>query len=134
MTPDEVNARIAGFFPDTMGMRFTVCEPRRIVAELTVTRALCTIPGVMHGGAIMALADTVGAYGTAANLTGGKGTTTMESQTNFFAAAREGETVTAEATPLHLGGRTHVWETAIRGADGRLIAKVTQTQYVLDPR
>ena len=134
MTPDEANARITGFFAGAMGLRFTILEPKRVVAELVVTRELCTIPNVMHGVAIMAFADTVGAYGTVLNLADGQGTTTLESKTNFFAAGREGETVTAEATPLHIGRRTHVWETAIRGADGRLLAKVTQTQYVLDAR
>ena len=79
MTPDEANARITGFFAGAMGLRFTILEPKRVVAELVVTRELCTIPNVMHGGAIMAFADTLGAVGTFMNLPEGARTTTIES-------------------------------------------------------
>lgn len=133
MTPEQYQARFAGFFPDTIGLRITVAEPERVVGVITVSPGHCTVPNVMHGGAIMALADTVGAVGTSLNLRPGQGTTTLESKTNFFAAGREGETVTAESTPLHRGRRTQVWETVVRGADGRVLAKVTQTQFVLEP-
>jgi uncharacterized protein (TIGR00369 family) len=88
----------------------------------------------MHGGAIMAFADTLGAMATSLNLQPGYGTTTMESKTNFFAPGVEGTTVRAETTPLHRGRRTHTWQTRILGADGRLLALVTQTQMVLEPR
>jgi uncharacterized protein (TIGR00369 family) len=129
-----VNERLRGFFPDFIGVRVTVAEPDHVVAEFDVTRDRCTVPGVMHGGAVMALADTLGGVATSLNLPPGHGTTTLESKTNFFAPGVEGTTVTAECTPLHRGRRTMVWETRVLGADGRLLAKVTQTQMVLEPR
>lgn len=133
-TVRSVQARIDEFFPGTLGVRITSAAPDRVTAEVDVTRGLCTVPGVMHGGAVMALADTLGAVGTTLNLQPGYGTTTIESKTNFFAPGVEGTTVSAECTPLHRGRRTMVWETRVLGADGRLLAKVSQTQMVLDPR
>jgi uncharacterized protein (TIGR00369 family) len=126
--------RLNGFFPGLLGIRLVSAEPDRIVAEVEVRREICTIPGVMHGGAVMAVADTLGAVGTSLNLRPGQGTTTIESKTNFFGPGVEGTTVTAESIPLHRGGRTHVWETVLRGENGKVIAKVTQTQMVLEPR
>jgi 1,4-dihydroxy-2-naphthoyl-CoA hydrolase len=122
-----------------------------VVGEMTVREALCTRPAVLHGGAIMAFADTLGAAATILNLpdfgaAGGSGTTTpgtttpgtttpgtttIESKTNFIAAAPLGARVTGEATPLHRGRRTMVWQTRVTTADGRLVALVTQTQLVL---
>lgn len=131
---EQTQQRVAGFFPETLGIRFITVEPKRVVAEIDVRRELCTVPGIMHGGAVMAVADTLGAVGTVQNLKEGQGTTTMESKTNFFGPGIEGSTITAEAIPLHIGGRTHVWETTIRNASGKMIAKVTQTQMVLEPR
>ncbi|MGD9935747.1 MAG: PaaI family thioesterase [Dehalococcoidia bacterium] len=130
----DVQRRIAEFFPGTIGVRITEALPERVVAEIDVTRGLCTVPGVMHGGAVMALADTLGGVATTLNLQPGFGTTTIESKTNFFAPGVEGTTVTAECVPLHRGRRTMVWETRVLGADGRLLAKVTQTQMVIEPR
>jgi uncharacterized protein (TIGR00369 family) len=131
---DDANERIREFFPGTIGVVITEAAPERVVAQIEVTRGHCTVPGVMHGGAIMALADTLGGVATSLNLQPGYGTTTIESKTNFFAPGVEGTTVTAECTPLHRGRRTMVWETRVLGADGRLVAKVTQTQMVLEPR
>ena len=109
-------------------------EPERVVAELEVRDDHCTTPGIMHGGAIMAFADTLGGAATALNLPPGAGTTTIESKTNFFAAARPGETIRADCTPLHRGRRTMVWQTRILSPEGRLLALVTQTQMVLEPQ
>ena len=93
---------------------------------------MCTRPPVLHGGAAMALADTLGATATVLNLPdGANGTTTIESKTNFVAPAPLGSTVTAECTPGHRGRRTMVWQTRIANAEGRLVAMVTQTQMVL---
>jgi uncharacterized protein (TIGR00369 family) len=117
--------------PRWMGLTVTVAEPERVVAELTIREDLCTLGEIAHGGAIMAFADTVGAIGTMVNLREGQGTTTVESKTNFFAASPIGMRLIAEATPLHRGRRTQVWETRISNEQGRLIAKVTQTQMVL---
>ena len=110
---EDANERIREFFPGTIGVRITAAEPDRVVAEIDVTRGHCTVPGVMHGGAIMALADTLGGVATSLNLQPGFGTTTIESKTNFFAAGQEGSTVSAECTPLHRGRRTMVWETRV---------------------
>ena len=118
-------------FAELMGIEFTQAAPDRVVAELTVRDDLCTRPAVMHGGAIMAFADTLGGVGTFLNLPEGAGTTTIESKTNFIAAAPVGTRVIAEATPLHRGRRTMVWQTRITTSEGRLIALVTQTQLVL---
>lgn len=117
--------------PAWLGLTVTVAEPDRVVAELTVREELCTSGSIMHGGAIMAFADTVGAIGTIVNLSEGQGTTTLESKTNFFAGSPVGTKLIAEATPLHRGRRTQVWETRIANEQGRLVAKVTQTQMVL---
>ena len=123
-------------FAELMGIEFTHADPDRVVAELSVRQELCTRPGVLHGGAIMAFADTLGAAGTILNLPGygtpgGAGTTTIESKTNFIAAAPLGTRVTGEATPVHRGRRTMVWQTRITTAEGRLVALVTQTQLVI---
>jgi len=117
--------------PRWLGLSIIVATTDCIVAELTVREELCTSGSIMHGGAIMAFADTVGALGTIANLREGQGTTTIESKTNFFAGSPIGTRLIAEATPLHRGRRTQVWETRITNAEGRLMAKVTQTQMVL---
>lgn len=131
---EQNQQRISEFFPGLLGIKFVTIEPDRVVAEIEVRRELCTVPGVMHGGAVMAVADTLGAVGTTQNLRPGQGTTTMESKTNFFGPGVEGTKVTAESIPLHRGGRTQVWETTLRNASGKMIAKVTQTQMVLEPR
>jgi uncharacterized protein (TIGR00369 family) len=110
-----------------LGMRFVEVTPERVVAELEIREEVCTLGGSIHGGTLMALADTVGAVGTLA--TGAK-TATAESNTNFFAAARAGK-VRAEATPLHKGRRTHVWQTRITDEAGKLLSLTIQTQMIL---
>lgn len=118
-------------FPDLMGVEVLSADKTRVSARLLVRADLCTSGRILHGGAIMAFADTLGAIGAFLNLPDGAGTTTVESKTNFFAAAREGETITGEATPLHIGRRTSVWQTRLTRPDGKLLALVTQTQLVL---
>ena len=119
-------------FPGLLGLRLRELAPERVLAELTVRPDLCTTGGVLHGGAIMAFADTLGAVGTVLNLPAGKRTTTTDSSTKFIAAARVDTVVTAESMALHRGRTTMVWQTSIRNADGKLCAVVTQTQLVLD--
>jgi 1,4-dihydroxy-2-naphthoyl-CoA hydrolase len=128
---DDLQKSTHGLFPEVMGIRFLTATPEEVRAEMDVTRAMCTLPGRMHGGAIMAFADTLGAYGTALVLTDGAGTTTIESKTNFFASGVEGKKVIGTATPLHRGRSTTVWQTRIERDDGRLVAVVTQTQIIL---
>lgn len=121
-------------FAELLGIRFVSASADRIEAVMEVREDLCTTPAVLHGGAIMSLADTLGACATVLNLEDGAGTTTLESKTNFLAPAQVHTTVKAECTPIHRGKRTMVWQTRVTGADGRLVAIVTQTQIVLEPR
>ena len=118
-------------FAELLGIEFVSASPERIVAEMTVRENLCTIPAVLHGGAIMAFADTLGAMGTIVNLPQGAGTTTVESKTNFVAPAPVGTRVIGETTPVHRGRRTMIWQTRVSTSEGRLVALVTQTQLVL---
>jgi uncharacterized protein (TIGR00369 family) len=127
---ERLNAEMLPFAA-LLGIAFVSAETDRIVARMTVREDLCTRPPVLHGGALMAFADTLGAAGTLVNLPAGAGTTTIESKTNFFAAAPVGAEIVGEATPLHRGRRTMVWQTRIANAEGRLLALVTQTQLVL---
>jgi 1,4-dihydroxy-2-naphthoyl-CoA hydrolase len=119
-------------FAELLGVRILSAAPERLTAEMVVRDNLCTLPPVLHGGAVMAFADSLGAYATMLNLRGGTSTTTIESKTNFFAPAPVGTTVTGECAPLHRGRRTMVWQTRITSAEGRLLALVTQTQMVLE--
>jgi uncharacterized protein (TIGR00369 family) len=119
-------------FAELLGVAFISADKDRVAAELTVRDELCTRPALMHGGAIMAFADTLGAAGTILNLPEGAGTTTLESKTNFIAGAPLGARLIGEATPVHRGRRTQVWTTRIATAEGRLIAIITQTQMVLE--
>ena len=122
-------------FAQVLGVKFLSATPECVTAEITVRDDLCTRPAVLHGGAIMAFADTLGACGTVLNLPQGAGTTTIESKTNFLAPAAVGTKVIGECTALHRGKRTMVWQTRITASEGgRLIAIVTQTQMVLEPR
>ena len=121
-------------FAAMLGIRFLEASAEKVTAELVVREELCTRPAVMHGGAIMAFADTLGAAGTILNLPEGAGTTTLESKTNFIAGAPLGARLVGEGLPVHRGRRTQVWTTRIATAEGRLIAVVTQTQMVLEPR
>jgi 1,4-dihydroxy-2-naphthoyl-CoA hydrolase len=128
---DKIQARLPGL-PRFLGMQLTEATKERMTAVLVVEEAHCNGTGFIHGGALMAFGDTLGAIGAMLNLRAGQWTTTLESKTNFLAPAAEGITLTGEATPLHRGRRTQIWETAIRDETGRLIAKVTQTQMVLE--
>lgn len=118
-------------FAKLLGLKLVSLTPDRVEAELRVRDDLCTRPAVLHGGAVMALADTLGAVATVANLPEGATTTTIESKTNFFAAIPVGDTARAECTPLHRGRTTMVWQTKITRGDGRVAALVTQTQLVM---
>lgn len=132
----DMQAAMRGFFGELLGITILSATPDRVVGELLVRDDLCTIPGVMHGGAVMALADQLGAMGTVLNLdvAKGYGTTTIESKTNFLSAGRAGTKVTAECVPLHRGGRLMTWQTTVRGEDGKVVSITTQTQMVLEPR
>jgi uncharacterized protein (TIGR00369 family) len=117
-------------FARHLGIEVVEADRERVVGRLSVGPEHGNGHDRVHGGAIMALADTVGAIGTILNLPPGAGTTTLESKTNFLAPG-VGPYLEGEATPLHIGRTTMVWQTTIRNADGRRIAVVTQTQLVL---
>jgi len=103
-----------------------------IRGKLKVRPEMCTAGQILHGGAIMSFADTLGAFAAMHVLPeGSTGTTTLESKTNFLGSAKEGETVLGHCTPVHIGRRTSVWQTKITTEAGRNIALVTQTQMVL---
>ena len=119
-------------FARLLGLSVTEATAARVRGELTVRPELCTSNGIMHGGAIMALADSLGAIGAMLTLPeGAQGTTTIESKTNFLAAALAGTTLAAETTPVSVGRRISVWQTRIARPDGKAVALVTQTQLVL---
>jgi len=118
-------------FARLLGIQFVSAAPDRVVAEMLVRDDLCTVPAVLHGGAMMAFADTLGACATVLNLREGAGTTTIESKTNFLAPAPVGTKILGECLPLHRGKRTMVWQTRITSQEGRLLGIITQTQMVL---
>ncbi len=128
--PTVISERFKGTLVDLLGIRFIEASQDRVVAEIPHRDALTTVGGSLHGGTLMAFADTVGAAATMLNLPPGASTTTLESKTNFFAAGRSG-TVRAEATPLHRGKRTMVWQTRVTDDVGRLLSLTIQTQMVL---
>jgi uncharacterized protein (TIGR00369 family) len=132
MTPLEKVNSMKMPFAELKGVIFTEAEKDRVVARMLVRPDFCTLGRTIHGGAIMALADSVGGAATVLNLPDdAKGTTTIESKTNFIGGAREGSTLIATATPVHRGRRTQVWQTRLETEDGKLVAVVTQTQMVL---
>ena len=127
-----VQKMLAPVFPGLMGVKLTEVALDRVVAEMTVRPDLCTGGGILHGGAYMAFADTLGAVGTVVNLAPGKRTTTTDSSTKFIAGAKVGSVITGESIALHRGRTTMVWQTMIRNDAGKLCAVVTQTQLVID--
>lgn len=129
---EQIQKILDPLFPGLMGVRVVTLEPERVVAELEVRPDLCTAGGILHGGAYMAFADTLGAVGTIVNLPQGKRTTTTDSSTKFIGGAKVNTTVVGESVALHRGRTTMVWQTTIRSQEGKLCAVVTQTQLVLD--
>jgi uncharacterized protein (TIGR00369 family) len=128
---DQINAHPLPF-AQSLQIVFTSVEKDGVAARMIVRPELCTLGGIAHGGAIMSFADTVGAAGALVNLPSeAKGTTTLESKTNFVAAASAGATLVGRATPVHRGGRTQIWQTRVETEAGKLIALTTQTQMTL---
>jgi 1,4-dihydroxy-2-naphthoyl-CoA hydrolase len=132
MELDQLQARLQPLFPGLMGVQLREATPERVVATMHVRADLCTAGGILHGGAHMAFADTLGAVGTILNLPPGKRTTTTDSSTKFIGGAKVDTVVTGESIALHRGRTTMVWQTTIRNAEGKLCSVVTQTQLVLD--
>ena len=132
MNLEQLQSLLRPLFPGLMGVQLTEATPERVVATTRVRPELCTAGGILHGGAHMAFADTLGAVGTVLNLPPGKRTTTTDSSTKFIGSARVDTIVTGESIALHRGRTTMVWQTSIRSAEGKLCAVVTQTQLVLE--
>lgn len=117
-------------FANLVGAVLMSATPEEVRGRMEWAPERCTTGGVLHGGALMALADSIGAYCAVLNLPPGSGTATIESKTNFFRAVREGF-VEAVSTPLHVGRTTIVVQTDIHDGQGRRVARVTQTQAVI---
>jgi len=130
----SIQERVKGLLPDLMGIEFTDVTPGKVVAQLAVRKDLCTIGDNLHGGAIMAFADTLGAVAAILNMPQGARTTTIESKTNFIGGAPLGTRVMGESVPVHKGRTTVVCQTTIRSEAGKLVALVTQTQLVIAPK
>ena len=130
----DMSAYVMPPFPRLIGLVLKERSAELVLAEIRVTKDHANLTGVMHGGAIMALADQCGGMATGANLEPGCGTTTLESKTNFFAAVPIGDLLTFECRPLHRGRSTMVWQTKATRSDGKLAAIITQTQMVLAAR
>lgn len=128
MNPDDIASAIP--FAATLGIKVTEATPQQVTATMDWAEERCTTGGILHGGAIMAFADTIGAVCAVANLPPGAGTATIESKTNFFRAVRGG-VVTANSEPLHIGRTTIVVQTNLTDERGKPVAQVTQTQAVL---
>lgn len=132
---DEASGKIArtrSNFAGHLGARLVSATPERVEFEMPVTQALANNNNVLHGGAIMALADNCGGAGALMNIPAGKATTTIESKTNFIRPIRVGDMARATTEPLHLGGTTQVWQTTVTRGDGKVAAIVTQTQMVFE--
>jgi len=127
-----LHERMKGLFPDLLGLRLLEASQARVTASMVVRPDLCTVGDFLHGGAIMAFADTIGAVATVLNLPPGARTTTIESKTNFISSAPAGTEVRGECEAFHGGRRTMVWQTKITSAEGKLIAVVSQTQLVIE--
>ncbi len=128
---DSIQAVFQPLFPGLMGLKLVEVTPERVIATMEVRPDLCTAGSVLHGGALMAFADTLGAVGTFVNLPKGARTTTIDSSTKFIGAAPAGSTVTGECTAFHRGRTTMVWQTVIKSQAGKICGVVTQTQIVL---
>lgn len=128
---ESLQERVKGLYPDFLGIEFKEASPDGIKAELRGRDEICTLPGTIHGGALMGLADTLGAVATVLNMDGNARSTTIESKTNFFRRVDACKTIYAECTPLHKGRTTMVWQTKIFHEPEKLCALVTQTQIVI---
>jgi len=119
-------------FPQLLGIEVIEAEPERVRARLYVRPEFCRSGHMLHGGAMMTLADVTASIGAYLNLPEGAATATIESKTNFMGPATEGSVIEAQSVPLHVGRRSSVWQTRITREDGKLLALVTQTQMVLE--
>jgi 1,4-dihydroxy-2-naphthoyl-CoA hydrolase len=134
LSVDQLNALIKPMFPGLLGVEILAVTPDQIVGRMTVRPDMCTGGDILHGGAYMTFADTLGALATVVNMPANARTATIESKTNFLGGARVGSVVTGTATAFHKGKTTQVWQTQITGDDGKLLAVVSQTQMIMQPK
>jgi len=127
----RTNERIRGTFAGVLGMEFTHLAPDRVEATLQVRQELKQPWGIVHGGAVMTLADTVAGAGSFLNTDGGHQTVTVELKINLIGAVRDGK-VSAVAVPVHRGRTTSVWETRVTDEAGKLVAVALSTHLILD--
>ena len=118
-------------FAQLMGIKILDATPDYLEAEVLISKQLGNRNGVLHGGAVMGIADNIGGTASFLNLKPGQSTTTIESKTNFFRSVAIGEKLTARCEPLHKGRKTLVWQTTLRRADGKVAAITIQTQMIL---
>jgi 1,4-dihydroxy-2-naphthoyl-CoA hydrolase len=130
----KLNTMMKSMLPGLLGMEIVEAGPEKVVGKMVVRADMCTAGSILHGGAYMAFADTLGAVATVVNMPAGAHTATIESKTNFIGGAKVGTTVTGTARPFHKGKTTQVWQTEITGEDGKLLAVVSQTQIIMPPR
>lgn len=136
MTTDytqAVNERLKNTMADLIGMRVTHAEPSRVVGEITVHSQLTQPYGYIHGGALMTLMDTVAGMASALNLAPGEAFLTVEFKVNFLRSVREGRVI-AEASAVHIGRRTHLWQVTAHDDQGRQLALATLTQLLIEMR
>jgi uncharacterized protein (TIGR00369 family) len=132
ITPELAAERLAGFFPGNLGIELTHIDDERVEGRMPVTREHLHPGGYLHGGAWTAFADTVAAWGTMRHLAEGAWFTTAELKMNVFAAAKEGDELTATGKPLHIGRRSQAWEVRVHVAGrDKLGALFVCTQMVL---
>jgi 1,4-dihydroxy-2-naphthoyl-CoA hydrolase len=131
---DQLNALIKPLFPGMLGIEVLEAGPDKVVGRMLVRPEMCTGGNILHGGAYMAFADTLGALATVINMPSDARTATIESKTNFIAGAPVNSVITGTSTPFHKGKTTQVWQTQITGDDGRVLAVVSQTQMVMRPK
>ncbi|MDQ1343027.1 MAG: 1,4-dihydroxy-2-naphthoyl-CoA hydrolase [Pseudomonadota bacterium] len=134
MTAAAIQQVIAAQYPGLLGVELLEASPERVVGRLPVRPEICTVGGILHGGAVMGFSDTHGAVGTFMNQGPGSRTTTIESSTKFLASAPMGSVLSGESVALHKGRTTMVWQTTIRREDGRLCAVVSQTQLMREAK
>ncbi len=130
ITPELSAARLAGTFPGNLGVQLTEITDEHVLGRMPIDTRQLHPMGEVHGGAWVAFADTVAAWGTIRHLPEGRGFTTVEMKINVLASAREGDELTAIGVPLHIGSRTHVWEVRVYRGE-RLAANFTCTQLIL---
>lgn len=129
---EQIEASMAKLLPGHLGMRVTEATNEQVTGSMKVEECVCTLGGTVHGGALMAFADSLGAIGAFLNLPEGAHTTTVESKTNFLRAAKQSSTLTGVSTRLNKGRTLMLWQTEIRDDSDRLIAIVSQSQIILN--